>query len=82
MSTPRAQASEVLDLRGVPCPTNAARALIKIATMSEGEVLEVWLDEGEPMENLPPALAEESHEVFEPLKLEGSAWSVLVRVGY
>jgi sulfite reductase (ferredoxin) len=81
MSMPRAQASELLDLRGVPCPVNAARALIKIATMSEGEILEVWLDAGEPMENLPPALAEESHTVLAPEKLEGGAWSVLVQVG-
>lgn len=72
---------EVLDLRGVPCPTNSARALIRIAMMQEGEHLEIWLDNGEPLENVPPALSLEGHTVVTRRPIESGAWSLLIRVG-
>lgn len=44
--TPDAQ----LDLRGTPCPINFVRTKIRLQQMSAGELLEVWLDAGEPIE--------------------------------
>jgi len=73
-------ADEFLDLRGVPCPANAARALVKIATMSAGESLEVLLDAGEPMENLPPAINGEGHSIVSQKPYDERSWSVLIRV--
>jgi TusA-related sulfurtransferase len=47
---------EIMDLRGVPCPQNAARVVMRLATMDAGELLAVLLDAGEPAENVPAAL--------------------------
>lgn len=54
---------ERLDLSGVPCPQNTARALMALALLDEGEVLQILLDDGEPMENVPPALELEGHSI-------------------
>jgi sulfite reductase (ferredoxin) len=54
---------ERLDLSGVPCPQNTARALMALAILDEGAVLELLLDDGEPVENVPPALELEGHTV-------------------
>ncbi|NJL11374.1 MAG: sulfurtransferase TusA family protein [Calothrix sp. SM1_7_51] len=51
-STPDAQ----LDLRGTPCPINFVRTKICLEKMSPGELLEVWLDPGEPIEQVPDSL--------------------------
>jgi TusA-related sulfurtransferase len=45
-----------LDLRGTPCPINFVRTKIKLEQMTTGELLEVWLDAGEPIEQVPDSL--------------------------
>ena len=72
---------ETLDLTGVPCPANAARALIKIATMLSGEKIELILDAGEPVENVPAALELEGHFIRTKNAINELSWSLIVEVG-
>ena len=46
----------LLDLRGTPCPINFVRTKLKLSQMSPGDRLEVWLDAGEPIEQVPHSL--------------------------
>ncbi len=46
----------MLDLRGTPCPINFVRTKMKLEQMNPGELLEVWLDPGEPIEQVPDSL--------------------------
>lgn len=50
--TPDAQ----LDLRGTPCPLNFVRTKLHLEKMAPGSLLEVWLDGGEPIEQVPDSL--------------------------
>ncbi|MBW4466686.1 MAG: sulfurtransferase TusA family protein [Pegethrix bostrychoides GSE-TBD4-15B] len=52
ISSPDAQ----LDLRGTPCPLNFVRAKLRLEKMLPGSLLEVWLDPGEPIEQVPDSL--------------------------
>jgi TusA-related sulfurtransferase len=45
-----------LDLRGTPCPINFVRTKLKLEQMEANELLEVWLDAGEPIEQVPDSL--------------------------
>lgn len=45
-----------LDLRGTPCPINFVRTKLRLEQMMPGELLEVWLDPGEPIEQVPHSL--------------------------
>jgi TusA-related sulfurtransferase len=47
---------EQLDLRGTPCPINFVRTKLRLEQMSPGALLEVWLDPGEPVEQVPDSL--------------------------
>lgn len=49
-------ADEQLDLRGTPCPLNFVRTKLKLEKMPPGSLLEVWLDPGEPIEQVPDSL--------------------------
>lgn len=49
-------ADEQLDLRGTPCPLNFVRTKLKLERMPAGSLLEVWLDPGEPIEQVPDSL--------------------------
>ncbi|MGK7891607.1 MAG: sulfurtransferase TusA family protein [Leptolyngbyaceae cyanobacterium] len=52
-----------LDLRGTPCPINFVRTKLCLEKMAVGQVLEVWLDPGEPIEQVPDSLVMEGYQV-------------------
>ena len=52
-----------LDLRGTPCPINFVRTKLKLERMAPGSLLEVWLDPGEPIEQVPDSLTIEGYSI-------------------
>ncbi len=52
-----------LDLRGTPCPINFVRTKLRLEKMAPGAVLEVWLDPGEPIEQVPDSLKMEGYAI-------------------
>jgi len=60
-----AEQSYVVDLRGVACPLNFVRAKIELEKIPLGGTLEVLLDAGEPVRNVPAGFAQQGQEVLE-----------------
>ncbi len=56
---------ETLDLRGTPCPLNFVRTKLHLQRMPVGNLLEVWLDAGEPVEQVPDSLRSEGFLIEE-----------------
>ena len=54
---------KTVDLRGVCCPINFVKAKLALEEIEKGEILEIILDEGEPILNVPRSLKEEGHIV-------------------
>lgn len=67
-----------LDLRGVACPNNFVRAKLKLEEMPCGEILEVMIDDGEPIKNVPRSIKEEGHQILKAEKINGS-WKLLIK---
>ncbi|MBH8553936.1 sulfurtransferase TusA family protein [Nostocaceae cyanobacterium CENA357] len=74
LSTPDAQ----LDLRGTPCPINFVRTKLRLEQMPPGGLLEVWLDAGEPIEQVPDSLVMAGYQVEQITDCVGY-FSLLVR---
>ncbi|MBD2182665.1 sulfurtransferase TusA family protein [Planktothrix sp. FACHB-1355] len=74
LSTPDAQ----LDLRGTPCPINFVRTKLRLEQMSPGSLLEVWLDAGEPIEQVPHSLLMEGYKI-EEIEDRSGFFAILVR---
>jgi sulfite reductase (ferredoxin) len=70
----------VYDLRGVACPLNYVKTKLKLEMMDAGEKLEVWLDAGEPIKNVPLSVKNDGHLVHfqEPLEPEAAHYRILV----
>jgi len=58
------------DLRGVACPLNFVKAKIELEKVPVGSVLEVLLDEGESVRNVPASFADQGQEVIETVKTD------------
>ena len=79
-SPPTSKDAPVYDLRGVACPLNYVKTKLKLEMMDAGEQLEVWLDAGEPIKNVPMSLKNDGHKVLlqEALEPEAAHYRVLV----
>lgn len=77
---PVVPAAPVYDLRGVACPMNYVKTKLKLEMMDPGERLEVWLDAGEPIRNVPMSLKNDGHLVLlqEALEPEAAHYKILV----
>ncbi len=75
-----AQDVTVLDLRGVMCPLNYVKTKLKLEMLDAGAQLEVWLDAGDPIKNVPMSLRNDGHRVLaeDPLEADAQHFKVLV----
>lgn len=69
-----------LDLKGVACPFNYVQAKIRLETMKLGQLLEVTIDDGEPIENVPKSLTNDGHEIVDTKKV-GQHYRLTIRKG-
>lgn len=53
----------ILDLRGVSCPTNFVKIKLVLEDLDGGEHLQVLLDDGEPVRNVPRSIKAEGHSL-------------------
>ncbi len=74
---PEKRAEVLKDLRGVSCPMNFVKTKLELAKLGSGQLLRVFLDDGEPIDNVPRSVAEEGHRIREQVKT-GDYWSVLI----
>ena len=69
-----------LDLRGVACPMNWVRTKMVLEDMDIGQKLEVILDDGEPIRNVPRSLKDEGHKLLK-VTPEGSCFRIVIERG-
>ncbi len=67
-----------IDLSGVICPMNFVKTKLKLEDMKPGQILEVILDDGEPIKNIPRAVKEEGHQIVKAEKI-GEHWRLLIK---
>ena len=67
-----------IDLRGVLCPINFVKTKLKLEMLDSGQVLEIMLDDGEPIRSVPRSVKEEGHKVIKVENVEG-AYRLLIR---
>ncbi|MDA0267823.1 MAG: sulfurtransferase TusA family protein [Cyanobacteria bacterium] len=67
-----------LDLRGTPCPINFVRTKLRLEQMAAGSLLEVWLDQGEPVEQVPDSLTMGGYKIEQLTHRDGFA-AMIVR---
>jgi len=65
------------DLRGVACPMNFVKTKVELARIKVDQRLEILLDDGEPIDNVPRSVKTEGHEIISQEKVNGH-WLVVI----
>ena len=66
------------DFRGVACPMNFVKTKLALEALKSGDSLDVLLDDGEPIENVPNSVQQEGHTIVKKEKVENH-WQVTIR---
>jgi TusA-related sulfurtransferase len=72
-------ATYYLDITQEHCPMTFVKTKIKLSELKEGDILEVLLSEGEPLENLPRSSQEQGYTVLGIEVAGGTTYRVRIR---
>ena len=77
---PVEEITDSLDLKGVACPFNYVQAKVRLETMEIGQLLEITIDDGEPIENVPKSLTNDGHNILDTKKI-GEHYRLTIKKG-
>jgi tRNA 2-thiouridine synthesizing protein A len=67
---------QLVDLRGVSCPTNFVKAKLALEDLENGENVHILLDDGEAVKNVPRSLKADGHKLI-ALQQVGEGYYIL-----
>ena len=53
-----------VDITDVTCPVTFVKAKVALEELDDGDILEIRLNDGEPVQNVPRSIKEEGHKVL------------------
>ena len=59
------KADDFIDINDVVCPITFVKTKVALEDLEDGQILEIRLNEGEPIQNVPRSLKDENHKVLE-----------------
>jgi TusA-related sulfurtransferase len=68
-----------LDITKEHCPMTFVKTKLELAKLKSGEVLEVLLKKGEPLDNVPKSAKEQGFEVLDVSHHENDEYKVLIK---
>ena len=75
------QADDFLDITDVVCPITFVKVKVALEELDDGQILEVRLNEGEPIQNVPRSLKDEGHKILSLDDLGDGTFTLLVKKG-
>jgi len=75
------QAKAVLDITADSCPITFVKTKLMLEEMDPGDILEVILNGGEPMHNVPRSVKDEGHRVLKVEPLADNKFRLFIERG-
>ena len=69
----------VLDITKEHCPMTFVKTKIELSKLQPGDILEVLLSEGEPLDNVPRNAKEQGYNVLSIEHVEGTTHKVVIK---
>ena len=74
-------ADEFLDITDVVCPMTFVKTKVALEDLDDGQILELRLNDGEPIQNLPRSLKDDGHKILELASNDDGTFTILVEKG-
>ena len=71
--------TDSVDITDVTCPITFVKAKVALEELGDGDILEIRLNDGEPVQNVPRSLKEEGHKVLALKKNDDETYRLIVQ---
>ena len=73
--------TDMVDITDVVCPVTFVKTKVALEELEEGEILQVHLNDGEPVQNVPRSVKDEGHRVLKLLDNGDGTYELYIRKG-
>ena len=73
--------TDMVDITDVVCPVTFVKTKVALEELEEGEILQVHLNDGEPVQNVPRSVKDEGHKVLKLQDNGDGTYELYVRKG-
>lgn len=71
-------ADEFLDITDVVCPMTFVKTKVALEDLDDGQILELRLNDGEPIQNVPRSLKDDGHKILELANNDDGTFTIFV----
>ncbi len=68
-----------LDITKDHCPMTFVKTKLQLEQLEDGDILEILLTAGEPLENVPKTCKDQGYQVLETAHVEGNIHKVVIK---
>lgn len=73
--------TDTVDITDVVCPVTFVKTKVALEELEEGEILQVHLNDGEPVQNVPRSVKDEGHKVLRLKDNGDGTYELYIRKG-
>lgn len=70
---------DTVDITDKVCPLTFVKAKVAIDELEDGEVIEIRMNDGEPVQNVPRSIKEEGHQILKLVNNEDGTYNLIVK---
>ncbi|MBR1728884.1 MAG: sulfurtransferase TusA family protein [Selenomonadaceae bacterium] len=75
------KSDDFIDITDVVCPITFVKVKIALEDLDDRKILEIRMNEGEPLQNIPRSLKDEFHKILEVNDNEDGTFTLFVEKG-
>lgn len=72
-------ADDKVDITDVVCPVTFVKAKVALEELDDGQTLQVHMNGGEPVQNVPRSIKEDGHKILKLNKNDDGTYDLLVK---
>ena len=71
--------TEKVDITDVVCPVKFVKTKVALEELEDGQILQVHLNDGEPVQNVPRSVKDEGHQILKLKDNEDGTYELYIR---
>lgn len=79
MSSVDVKVDDKVDITDVVCPVTFVKTKVALEELEDGEILQVHLNDGEPVQNVPRSVKDEGHQILKLVDNEDGTYELYVK---
>ena len=71
--------ADTVAITDVVCPVTFVKAKVAIEELDDGDILDVHMNDGEPVQNVPRSMKEEGHQILKLIDNKDGTYDLIVK---